>query len=370
MASIKKIFEMSNEYIKLLFLYFLMSKLVSSTSTGNDIRMIAIIIIIYIIVNSDNTYIKNIKEKIFSYCSDDENKDLKNKDLEKNHREFKDNDLNEDNEDIIKDISEDDVKDIKPKNIRENLVKKNKISFDIEKKNKNNKKFNLCEKYTDLASNPYPTSIGEINTDYIKDPNNHLFELRITPSILTTPIFNLKNIDDVPFFWNFRISNLSNKSITNLIMLKDVSNWVESSTISNEDLQDGMYPIYITIKKDKDVATFEYLKIFINTDNSVKSAFIQKGLDYIKTEIYINELLSKDLMKDLLKGKAFQSYNLSKNSGVLDFLESILSLILLPSSLIGKVVTLDIKHYVENKETFATMFGDSTFDFNCLNTSI
>ena len=153
-------------------------------------------------------------------------------------------------------------------------------------------------------------------------------------------------------------------------MLKDVSNWVESSTISNDDLSDGMYPIYITIKKDKDIATFEYLKIFINSDNCVKTAFVQKGLDYIKTEIYINELLSKDLMKDLLKGKAFHSYNLSKNSGVLDFLESILSLILLPSSLIGKVVTLDIKHYIENKETFATMFGDSTFDFNCLNTSI
>lgn len=367
MASIKKIFEMSNEYIKLLFLYFLMSKLVSNTSTGNDIRMIAIIIIIYFIVNSDNEYIKNIKEKIFNCCSDDEKKDL-DKEHERKHHTFRHTELNEDHED--KDNAEDDIKDIKPKNIRENLVKKNKISFDIDKKNKNNKKFNLCEKYTDLASNPYPTSIGEINTDYIKDPNNHLFELRITPSILTTPIFNLKNIDNIPFFWNFRISNLSNKSITNLIMLKDVSNWVESSTISNEDLPDGMYPIYITIKKDKDIATFEYLKIFINSDNCVKTAFVQKGLDYIKTEIYINELLSKDLMKDLLKGKAFHSYNLSKNSGVLDFLESILSLILLPSSLIGKVVTLDIKHYIENKETFATMFGDSTFDFNCLNTSI
>jgi hypothetical protein len=369
MASIKKIFEMSNEYIKLLFLYFLMSKLVSNTSTGNDIRMIAIIIIIYFIVNSDNEYIKNIKEKIFNYCSDDEKKDL-DKEHERKHHTFRHTELNEDNEDIVKDNFEDDIKDIKPKNIRENLVKKNKITFDIDKKNKNNKKFNLCEKYTDLASNPYPTSIGEINTDYIKDPNNHLFELRITPSILTTPIFNLKNIDNIPFFWNFRISNLSNKSITNLIMLKDVSNWVESSTISNEDLPDGMYPIYITIKKDKDIATFEYLKIFINSDNCIKTAFVQKGLDYIKTEIYINELLSKDLMKDLLKGKAFHSYNLSKNSGVLDFLESILSLILLPSSLIGKVVTLDIKHYIENKETFATMFGDSTFDFNCLNTSI
>jgi hypothetical protein len=366
MASIKKMFEMSNEYIKLLFLYFLMSKLVSSTSTGNDIRMIAIIIIIYFIVNSDNKYIKNIKEKIFNYYSDDENKDL-----EKNNHRFTNTDFNEENsEENLKENSEDDVKEFKPKNIKENLVRKNKISFDIDKKNKNNKKFNLCEKYTDLALNPYPTSIGEINTDYIKDPNNHLFELRITPSILTTPIFNLKNIDEVPFFWNFRISNLNNKSITNLIMLKDVSNWVESSTISNEDLPDGMYPIYITIKKDKDVATFEYLKIFINTDNCIKSAFVQKGLDYIKTEIYINELLNKDLMKDLLKGKAFHSYNLSKNSGVLDFLESILSLILLPSSLIGKVATLDIKHYVENKETFATMFGDSTFDFNSLNTSI
>ena len=368
MASIKKIFEMSYEYIKLFLLYFLMSKLVSSTSTTNDIRMIAIIIIIYFIVNSDNEYIKNIKEKIFSCSSDDEKKDVEKKhDIKEHHKFTTNNDLSEENsEDNFKDNSEEN----KPKNIKENLVRKNKISFDVEKKSKNSKKFNLCEKYTDLASNPYPTSIGDINTDYTKEHNNHLFELRITPSILTTPIFNLKNIDDVPFFWNFRISNLSNKSITNLIMLKDVSNWVESSTISHEDLPDGMYPIYITIKKDKDIATFEYLKIFINTDNCVKTAFVQKGLDYIKTEIYINELLSKDLIKDLLKGKAFHSYNLSKNSGVLDFLESILSLILLPSSLIGKVVSLDIKHYVENKETFATMFGDSTFDFNCLNTSI
>ncbi len=365
MASIKKIFEMSNEYIKLFLLYFLMSKLVSSTSTTNDIRMIAIIIIIYFIVNSDNEYIKNIREKIFSCSSDDEKKDVEKNNVREHHK-FTNTGSNEDNEENVKDNSEEN----KPKNIKENLVRKNKISFDVEKKSKNSKKFNLCEKYTELASNPYPTSIGDINTDYTKDHNNHLFELRITPSILTTPIFNLKNIDDVPFFWNFRISNLSNKSITNLIMLKDVSNWVESSTISHEDLPDGMYPIYITIKKDKDIATFEYLKIFINTDNCVKTAFVQKGLDYIKTEIYINELLSKDLIKDLLKGKAFHSYNLSKNSGVLDFLESILSLILLPSSLIGKVVTLDIKHYVENKETFATMFGDSTFDFNCLNTSI
>ena len=362
MASIKKIFELSNEYIKLFFLYFLVSKLVSTTSTTNDIRMIAIIIIIYFIVNSDNEYIKNIKEKIFNCCLDDESKDL-DKNYERKHHTFTNTDLNEDN-------VKDNIEDNKPKNIKENLFRKNKVSFDAEKTNKNSKKFNLCEKYTDLASNPYPTSIGEINTDYIKDPNNHLFELKITPSILTTPMFNLRNIDDIPFFWNFRISNLTNKSITNLIMLKDVSNWVESSAISHEDLPDCLYPMYITIKKDKDIATFEYLKIFINTDNCIKTAFVQKGLDYIKTEIYINELLSKDLMKDLLKGKAFHSYNLSKNSGVLDFLESILSLILLPSSLIGKVVTLDIKHYIENKETFATMFGDSTFDFNCLNTSI
>ena len=71
----------------------------------------------------------------------------------------------------------------------------------------------------------------------------------------------------------------------NLIMCKDIHKWMTTSSLSNDDLSDELAPLYYIKKQNNITEVFEYLKIFIHSNNDgTKNAFVQKGVDYLKIE--------------------------------------------------------------------------------------
>jgi hypothetical protein len=146
---------------------------------------------------------------------------------------------------------------------------------------------------------------------------------------------------------------------------------MSSSSLSSEDLSDELLPLYYIKKNDNKINVYEYLKIFIHTgDDETKNALVQKGSEYMYIENDINELIEKKLIKDLLNSKQYINYNLSSYDGVCNFLDKMLSLILIPQEYIGKDVYLDIKNYTENKQTFDYHFNTINGDLPAFNTTI
>lgn len=287
------------------------------------------------------------------------------------------NDINKEEE---CNYSKDDLENIVEEKKEESTDKENKTNnkpkLNIKESIKKNKEdYNLNKTYTDYTENPYQTDIRNIQDKYVSKEQDYNFELKINQSLCSTPIFNLRTIGGLNFYWNFIIHNFDNKKLNNLIMCRDIHKWMDNSTLSNDDLEDDFCPVYYITKnnntKNSEVITFEYLKIFIHSDkDGVKNAFIQKGLDYFKIEKYINELIDNEIIKDLLCDSNYFNYNLSTHDGVTKFLDGLLSLILPPESTIGDKMTLDIKYNYENKNAYEFMYNTLNIDSNTFNTTI
>lgn len=363
--SFKKIFKS-----KKIILSSLLLLLVGGTIVDfNDSRFIAIVITIILIFG---LLLKNKKDTSSSFDNDitpdinindndleDENQ---NKDDEKDDKErHNNNDKYDDDNKEKYNIKKDDDKPKHKFNIKENIKK--------------NKDYSLNYNYTDYTENPYQTDIKNINNKYVSKDQDYNFELKVNQSLCSTPIFNLRTIKSLNFYWNFVIHNFDNKKLNNLIMCRDIHKWMDNSTLSNDDLEDDFCPIYYITKNNNsanaEIITFEYLKVFIHTDKEgIKNAFIQKGLDYSKIEKYINELIDNEIIKDLLSDSNYFNYNLSTHDGVTQFLDGLLSLILPPESTIGDTMILDVKHNCENKTAYEFMYNTLNIDSNTFNTTI
>lgn len=287
------------------------------------------------------------------------------------------NDINKEEEcSYNKDDLENNCEGKKEENIEKENNSENKPKLNIKESIKKNKEdYNLNQTYTDYIENPYQTDIKNIHHKYVSKDQDYNFELNINQSLCSTPIFNLRKIGGLNFYWNFIIHNFDNKKLNNLIMCRDIHKWMDNSTLSNDDLEDDFCPIYYITKNNNspkaEVITFEYLKIFIHTDkDGIKYAFVQKGLDYSKIEKYINELIDNEIIKDLLCDSNYFNYNLSTHDGVTQFLDGLLSLILPPESTIGDKMTLDIKYNCENKNAYEFMYNTLNIDSNTFNTTI
>jgi len=320
----------------------------------NDSRLIAIVITIILIFglllkNKKNSlsFDNDIKPHININDDEDVEDNIENKENDIKDNEIYDNKKNEKPKHII--------------NIKENIKK--------------NKEYSLNYNYTDYTENPYQTDIKNLHNKYISKEQDYNFELKVNQSLCSTPIFNLRTIKSLNFYWNFVIHNFDNKKINNLIMCRDIHKWMDNSTLSNDDLEDDFCPIYYITKSNNssnaEIITFEYLKVFIHTDKEgIKNAFIQKGLDFSKIEKYINELIDNEIIKDLLSDSSYFNYNLSTHDGVTQFLDGLLSLILPPESTIGDTMILDVKHNCENKTAYEFMYNTLNIDSNTFNTTI
>ena len=76
----------------------------------------------------------------------------------------------------------------------------------------------------------------------------------------------------------------------------------------------------------------------------------------------LNILTELDHIKDLLNGRDYQEYNLSNHDGVTSFLNNILSHFLPSDSQSGDVISIDVKQYNENKNTFDYFYHTANYD--------
>tara|TARA_B100001175_G_C19444786_1_gene608174 strand:- start:9 stop:1229 length:1221 start_codon:yes stop_codon:yes gene_type:complete len=264
-------------------------------------------------------------------------------------------DANEDNLDSIKYIKNGlnlKLKEIKDKNFKRN--------------NKRVDKFN--------NESAYNCDVKKLNKEYF-DSDNSDFHLKINELNKNIPLFNMRSSKNIDFYYNFHLHNADNNKINNLIMCRDIHQWMSSSSLSNDDLDNTVYPVYLIMKDHKtdyEIMIFEVYKIFVFIDeNDNKKAFVSKGNNYKATEEVLQILVELDHVKDLLNGKDYEEYNLSNHDGVTLFLNNILSHFLASESQSGDVISIDVKQYNENKNTFDYFYHTANYDAgNLFTTSI
>ena len=260
-------------------------------------------------------------------------------------------------------------------------IKNEKSDFNnesnIEKNNKIKNNIKIIYKKNDKLVNeknnhdPYKNDSHILEQNYKNEIDKTDFKINVNHTICSTPIFNLRTYKDLNYHYNFIIHDFDPKKINNLIMCQDIHKWMSTSTLSNDDLSDELAPLYFIQKINNTTEVYEYLKLFINTDNDgTKIAFVQKGVDYLAIKDDIDELINKGLIKDLLNDKHYTNYNLSIHEGISEFLEKFLSLVLIPESCIGEQIELDIGNYFENKKTMDYYYNTINSDSSMFNTSI
>jgi len=282
--------------------------------------------------------------------------------------EVQENVENIENVEIVENVEEKEI-------IQPHIKIKNESNIDKNNKIKNNIKI-ICKK-NDKAVNeknnydPYKNDSHILEQNYKNEIDKKDFKINVNHTICSTPIFNMRTYKDLNYHYNFIIHDFDPKKINNLIMCQDIHKWMSTSTLSNDDLSDELAPLYFIQKINNKTEVYEYLKLFINTDNDgTKIAFVQKGVDYLVIKDDIDELINKGLIKDLLNDKHYVNYNLSVHQGISEFLEKFLSLVLIPESCIGEQVELDLSNYSENKKTMDYYYNTINSDSSMFNTSI
>ena len=331
--------------------------LVSSLSNDNN-RMMNVLscIIVFILFNRLNK-LPNIFNKVF---------DVLRKRFYKKKVENKEN------------IIDTDVEISSTSNTTDNLSETNVLSdsTSIDEEIKKNIKVSIKKnkpKENRTKLDPYQNNKPELQDNYTHNHNIHKydFKVNVNSNICSLPVFNLRTYKDLNYYYNFIIHNYDPKKINNLIMCKDIHKWMSNSSISDEDLANELAPIYF-IKKENDLTeVFEYLRLFIHTnEDGTKVAFIQKGVDFLVIKEFIDDLIQKGLINNLLNNKDYTNYNLSQNESLIDFLDKFLSLVLIPESYIGTQFEFDIENYCENKKAFEYYYNTINSDSNLFNTTI
>ena len=320
--------------------------LLSFSLTGKEGILLIIILIIALYLSTNSKHIKKYLNKFNKLSFDNsENGDLEDK--------------------------ENSIDNILNKTLDLELQKNNKKCDNIKKNIKAMINRMDTTNINNSKKDPYENNVSELQDNYDGKNNDYNFSLYVNNATCSTPIFNLRTYKDLDFHFNFLIHDFDPKKINSLIMTKDIQKWMSSASLSNEDLSDNLLPIYFIKKINGLSDVFEYLKIFINTDpDGIKIAFVQRGADYFAVKSETDELIEKDIIKDLLNNSNYYSYNLSVHEGVLDFLERFLSLVLIAEHYIGEKVLLDIENSHENKKAFEYNYNIINSESNMFNTSI
>ena len=286
-----------------------------------------------------------------------------NQNIDNDDDEYEDDETDEEEED--QDNKNDNVKLFNEKNTV-NIVKEI-----ISKK----KKEKMVNKIVDKNENTkaYPDKISKLNIEYNSKAES-IFKLKVNENNKNTPIFNLRSSDKIDFYWNFHLHNADNSKINNLILCRDIHQWMNNSSLSNEDLADQCYPLYLIMKDHKtnnEIMIFEAYKIFVYpNENGNKHAFITKGDNYKTVEEIISILVNNNYVKDLLNEKEYESYNLTTHDSVCLFLNNLLSHFLPYEVQDNELISIDLEQYNENKNTFDYFYHTNNMDNEMFNTNI
>lgn len=363
-----------NKYLKK---YYLIVPLLIGNTDG---IIVVTVLLLILYLHSNTKILKNVKNKFINidnnkkkYNNDnDDIHDNDNHDSNKNDDNHNDdkNHNNSESFDLLNEIKnlEKNILDIKVNSTTDNLSKEN---IDLKKNINENIVSKKSKSLRDnLEYTPYLNNRREIKKNYSEKPEKYDFLVNVNSSVCSIPIFNLRTYNEIDFYFNFIIHNYDSKKIHNLILCKDIHKWMSNSSLSDDDISNELVPVYLSLKNNDKVDVYEYLKIFIHNGEDGKIAFIQKGNDYLVIEKYINELVDKEIIDDLLDGKMYTSYNLYSNDGVNEFLNKFLSLVLISENSIGDDVKLDIENYYENKSSYEYFFNTVNADSSVFNTTI
>lgn len=302
-------------------------------------------------------------------------KDFINRQLKKNNLLNKSNSIEKNDEDEDYYDTESDEEN---ENDDEKLVNKNKNKIEsikeiiLKNKNTNKKINNIVNKKS--SEKAYPNNINELERNYDKTEKDSVFKLKVNDNNKNTPIFNLRSSNNIDFYWNFHLYNADNNKINSLILCRDIHQWMNNSSLSNEDLEDQCYPLYLIMKDHKannEIMIFEAYKIFVYpNENGNKHAFITKGDNFKSVEEILNILIENNYIKDLLNSKEYESYNLTTHDSVCLFLNNLLSHFLPYEVQDDEIINIDLDQYNENKNTFDYFYHTNSMDNEMFNTNI
>lgn len=351
--------------------------LITGLTSNSKEGLINLIIVILMISSFNSFNLKRAKSYIGKFINKDSTSD---KNVENN--QVDDNDNSEKKPDISIDKS---TFSLPKDNItpQRNPLSINVPSNSPSKSNediiKNNIKM-MCKKIDQEQSNlkkrikfegPYKNEVNSHEKNYKVKPDEYDFNININESTCAMPIFHMRTNSNIDFYYNFILHNFDPKKINDLIMCKDIHKFMSTSSLTSDDIPDELAPVYFIKKDSSGTEVYEYLKIFIYTDeDNNKIGFVQKGNDYLYIKNDIDLLVSNGLIGDLLMNKHYINYNLSVNDGVTEFLDKLLSLVLIPELLIGGDLKVDIENYYENARAFEYHYNTLNSSSNMFRTSI
>lgn len=354
--------------------------LITSLTTNSKDAIINLIIVMLIISSFNTISFKKAKSCIGRFVNNKDCSSEKHVSLEKDESDKEENSLPTNNRSQPPSPSRSESQSQSQSVFNKlNLPTDNKSSSSNEDIIKNNIKM-MCKKIDQEQNNlkkrvkfegPYKNDVNSHERNYKVKPDEYDFNININESTCAMPIFHMRTHSDINFYYNFILHNFNPKKINDLIMCKDIHKFMSTSSLTSDDIADELAPVYFIKKDSCGTEVYEYLKIFIYTDeDNNKIGFCQKGNDYLYVKNDIDLLIANGLIGDLLMNKHYINYNLSVNDGVTEFLEKLLSLVLIPELLIGGDLKVDIENYYENARAFEYHYNTLNSTSNMFRTSI
>ena len=303
--------------------------------------------------NSNNNKNKNI-DKVSDWL---ENNDSVNKTKGQEYKKYNNNRYNNDNDDNDDD-NDDNYDDNNDDNDGDSNHNEN-IKIVIGKKKV--KKQKIVNKIVNKNCNDswHKTKINSLLESY-NEENISDFKLTVTPENKNLLVFNLRTYSNIDFYFKLYITDYNNEKLNELIMLRDIQCWMTNSTITNDEFENICIPIYLILKDSKandEIMIFEIYKMFFYEKEGIKQCFVSKGNHWVAVEEILGILFNFNYIKNLLNDKDYETYDLSVNNELCQFLDNLLSGCTLQNTENNEVVSFDMKENTDNKETLDYLYN-------------
>ena len=106
--------------------------------------------------------------------------------------------------------------------------------------------------------------------------------------------------------------------------------------------------------------------MFFYEKEGIKQCFVSKGNHWVAVEEILGILFKFNYIKNLLNDKDYETYDLSVNNELCQFLDNLLSGCTLQNTENDEVVSFDMKENTDNKETLDYLYNtlNSETDMN------